>query len=94
MKRHPVRQEALLQAVAGMAEAELAALTYTSLVELAYRHRTSVADMATRVEAPSPWEPRADAASGEVRPRLTLAGEIWERVTGRRATGLSRRRAG
>lgn len=73
-----------MRGVAEMAQAELAALTYTCMTELAYRFRTDVREIATRIEAPSPWELRRDELSGEVRPMLTLAGECWERITGRK----------
>lgn len=84
MKRSALRQEGLMRAVAEMGEAELAAMTYTVLTELAYRHRTDVRDVASRIEAPTPWALRRDEKSGEVRPMLTLAGECWERITGRK----------
>lgn len=94
MKRTAIRQEALMRSVAEMGEGELAALTYTALQELAYRHRTCVADIASRIDAPTPWEARPHATSGEVRPTLTLAGECWEMITGRRRIASRRHRSG
>lgn len=85
-----MKTDTLLRTFGTLPEAEVASMLLLAATELAYRRKTSIGDIASMIDGLDPWEPREDPASHEVRPMLTLAGDVWERITGRRR--LQRRR--
>jgi hypothetical protein len=85
-----VKGEALLRAMSSLPDHEIVSMLTIAATEMAYRLKTSIGDVASRIDGLDPYEPRPDPRSHEVRASLTLAGECWERITGRRS--LRRRR--
>lgn len=82
--------DTLLRMFGRLSDAEVASMLVLAATEAAYRRKTSINDVATLIEGLDPWDLREDPASHDVRPTLTLAGEVWEKITGRRP--LRRRR--
>lgn len=76
--------DTLMRTMARIPDAELASMLTIAATEMAYRRRTSIGDIASLIEGLDPWTPVEDEASHEVRPALTLAGRVWEKITGRR----------
>jgi len=87
-----VNADVLLRSIAQLPDHQLASMLVLAVTETAYRHKTSIGDVASLIEGVDPWAPAEDPASHEVRPKLTLAGEVWEKITGRRGLNRSRRR--
>lgn len=85
-----MNSDTLLRMLGRLPDHEVASMLTLAATEMAYRRRTSIADVASLIDGLDPFAPAEDPASHEVRPRLTLAGEVWERITGRRS--LRRRR--
>lgn len=79
-----------LRSLASLSERELASMLCLSATELAYRHRSGIQETLQRmVGLPDPFEVTIDAQSGSQTLRLTMAGRMWEGVTGRRSFGQS-----
>ena len=80
-----VGEDRWLRSMSSFSEGDLSAMLLLALQELAYRHRTSTADLLARLGAlPEPWRLTIDAQSGAEKLTLTLAGQLWEGVTGRK----------
>ena len=74
-----------MRSMSSMPEAEVVSLLTLAATELAYRHRSTCAEIFSRaLGLPDPWELKIDARSHVPMPKLTLAGAIWESMTGRR----------
>lgn len=80
-----VRQDRWMQSLSSLSERDLLSMFYLSITELSYRHRCSGAAIVERFGfLPDPFVVERDAASGEDRLQLSVAGRIWQIVTGRR----------
>lgn len=76
--------ERWMRALAAMPEVEVVSMLTIGVTELAYRHRCTVAEIVERVQGlPDPFEVVEDAKSHAKVARKTMAGAIWESVTGR-----------
>ncbi|MNC91106.1 hypothetical protein D3C83_73020 [compost metagenome] len=74
----------LLRVMAKVSDAELASMLTIASMEYAYRKKVAVSEVTAAIGGIDPWTPAEHPTSHEVRMQLTVAGSVWESITGRR----------
>ena len=70
--------------MASFTERDLGTMVTLGLMEMAYRRRKSVQELASSLAGiPELWETSIDAQSGAQTLRQTIAGRVWQLATGR-----------